>query len=373
MFRSRRWLPWALAAAVLAPAVAGSAQGRTHVVRAGQTLSEIARRYHVSVEAIQRANRLRGTTVHPGDRLRIPRRARSRRTRGRRYRVRAGDTLADIARRFRVSVRALRIANRLRSATIHPGDVLHVPRPGQSGAQLRAALRRGNPPPDPDAEAPIDDEVREAAEARAEELGVGPTHVAQRLLREAPEPAWVEAAAGDAPLEGTLRMPVDEGRYLRGWGSGRGGYHLAIDIGAPSGTAVHAAERGLVAYAGRGVRGYGNFVILVHPNGWVTAYAHHRRNLVVPGQLVERGDPVGRVGQTGFARGPHLHFILVHDGRHCDAVPLFRPRIQRANGQEVDEPEVVWDTDHRPSAVRCLARSQRPHPHYRRRHRRRRR
>jgi murein DD-endopeptidase MepM/ murein hydrolase activator NlpD len=366
--RPRSWLPWTLAlslALVGLGASDASAQRRLHVVRAGDTLAAIAHRYHVSVNALQRANRLRGTTLHPGDRLRIPGRARWRRARGRRYRVRAGDTLADIARRYRTSVRDIRLANSLRSATIRPGDVLMVPRPGQSGAQLRAAMRRGNPPPDPAAEAPVEDDVREAAEARAEELGLGPTSVARQLLNEGPDPRWVEAAGAAEGLEGTLLMPVEDGRYLRGWGSGRNGYHLAIDVGAPSGTEVHAAERGLVAYAGRGIRGYGNFVLIVHPNGWVTAYAHHRRNLVVPGQIVERGDPVGRVGQTGFARGPHLHFILVHEGRHCDATPLFTPRIRRPNGEEVDEPAVVWDTEHRPSGIRCLSRSERPHPHYR--------
>jgi murein DD-endopeptidase MepM/ murein hydrolase activator NlpD len=368
-----RLAPTAVArAACLALLVVGAlpseaAAQRRHVVRPGDTLAAIARRYHVSVSALQRANRLRGTTVHPGDRLRIPGRARWRRAGGRRYRVRPGDTLADIARRFRTSVRDLQVANGLRSATIRPGQVLAVPRPGQSGAALRAALRRGNPPPDPDAEAPIPDEVRQAAEARAEALGLGSTRVARDLLREGPEPRWVEAAGAPDRLEGSLLLPVEDGRYLRGWGSGRNGYHLAIDIGAPSGTEVRAAERGLVAYADHGIRGYGNLVLVVHPNGWVTAYAHNRRNLVVPGQIVERGDPVGRVGQTGFARGPHLHFILAHEGEHCDAVPLFTPRIRRPDGEEVDEPQVVWDTEHRPSGVRCLPRSARPHPHYRRR------
>ena len=121
-------------------------------------------------------------------------------------------------------------------------------------------------------------------------------------------------------------MPVDDGRYLRGWGSGAEGYHLAIDIGAPSGTEIHAAERGLVVYAGHGIRGYGNVVVLVHPNGWVTAYAHARQNLVVPGQRVERGEVISRVGMTGYARGPHLHFMLVHEGRHCDPLPALSPR-----------------------------------------------
>lgn len=370
-----RWL--SLAAAISAATLVASpasAQGRTHVVRVGDTLSEIARRYHVSVQRIQQLNRIRGTNVRVGERLRIPAgNGRWRAARARRYAVRAGDTLARIARRFHTSVEDLQAANRLRSATIRPGDTLYVPRPGQSGAQLRASLRRGNPVRPRTEPLDIPEEEREAAEARAEELEIGPTHVGQHLLRDGAEPRWVEAAQGEEPLAGTLRLPVAEGTYLRGWGSGRNGYHLAVDIGAPTGTDVVAAERGLVAYAGHGIRGYGNFVMIVHPNGWVTAYAHNRENLVVPGQIVERGDVIAHVGQTGFARGPHSHFILVDDGEHCDPTPLFTPRIHRANGEEVDEPVLVWDTEHRPSGIRCARREERRHPHYHPRRRRRRR
>lgn len=343
-----------------------AAQPRRHVVRAGDTLAAIARRYDVSITALQEANRLRGTTVHPGDRLQIPGGYRARRSAaGLRVRVEPGDTLAALALRYRTSVRDLQIANGLRSTRIRLGQVLNVPRRGQTGAELRAALREGTPPPDPDARAPIADDVRQSAETLAGALAIGSIPVARQLLNEGPEPSWVEAAGMAEELDGTLLQPVEDGRFLRGWGSGQSGYHLAIDIGAPSGTEVRAAERGLVAYAGRGIRGYGNMVILVHPNGWVTAYAHHLRNLVVAGQTVARGDPIGQVGQTGFAQGPHLHFILVHEGEHCDAVPLFTPRLRHADGRVVDEPELVWEAEHRPSGIRCLSRSERPHPHYR--------
>jgi len=343
--------------------VATASAQRAYTVRPGDTLSEIARRFHVSVADLQRANRMRGTTVRRGERLTIPARRRWGRGVGRRYRVRPGDTLARIARRFHVRVDAIQTANRMRGATIHPGDTLVIPRPGDNPAALARRLRRGNPPTAEDPE--VDEEVAERAEARAETLEVGPTHVGQRLLREGPAPEWVEAAGDVEDLEGTLLLPVDEGRYLRGWGSGAGGYHLAVDIGAPEGTTVRASERGLVAYADHGIRGYGNIVMIVHANGWVTAYAHNRVNLVVPGQIVERGDPIAEVGQTGFARGPHVHYILVYEEEHCDPVPLFTPRITRPNGEEPDAPEVVWDTDHRPSGIQCLSRDARPHPAYR--------
>ena len=362
-----------LAAAALLSASRASAQASVHVVRAGDTLIRIARRHRVSVADLRRENRLRSTEVRAGQRLRIPGRSGGwQRARVRRHTVRPGDSLARIARRFRVSIEDLRAANALRGDTVRVGETLNVPRAGQSGAQLRAEMRAGNAPREAD-EVTIDDEAVQAAEARASELHIGSLAAGQLVLREAPDAAIVAAAGSAEALSGTLLQPVEEGRFLRGWGSGVNGYHLAVDIGAPPGTEVHAAEAGIVVYVGRGIRGYGNIVILVHPNGWVTAYAHHRQNRVVGGQLVARGDVIGTVGQTGFARGPHLHMIFAFDGEHCDPVPLFRPRMLDRRGEEVDEPELVWDTDHRPSGIRCDRRAARPHPLYSRRGRRRRR
>ena len=273
--------------------------------------------------------------------------------------------MARIARRHRVGVQDILRANGRRNPSIRPGEWLWIPRPGHSGEEVRERTRTGNPVEVADETPELDAERLEAIRQRVRELGLGGVWVGRRLLEEAPDPRWVAASGATDELAGTLRMPVDDGRYLRGWGSGAEGYHLAIDIGAPSGTEIHAAERGLVVYAGHGIRGYGNVVVLVHPNGWVTAYAHARQNLVVPGQRVERGEVISRVGMTGYARGPHLHFMLVHEGRHCDPLPLFRPALRRADASEVDTMELVWDTAHRPSGIRCLFRSEAPHPHRR--------
>lgn len=348
------------AALVVWGSTLGASAQRRHVVRPGDTLTRIARRYHVSVDALTRANRVRGTNVRAGQQLRIP--AREGRARGRRYTVRAGDTVIRIARRYRISVADLRGANGLRGDTIRPGQRLLVPHRGQSGGALRAAVRQGNMPTAEDP--PVEEELAAEAATRATELGLGPRPMAQRILRQGASSEWIAAAGSIDDLDGTLLLPVEDGRYLRGWGSGQGGYHLAVDIGAPVGTTVRAAERGIVGYTGRGIRGYGNFVMIIHANGWVTAYSHNRVNLVTPGQLVERGQPIAEVGQTGFARGPHLHFMLVYEEVHCDPSPLFRPRIRHASGGEPDGPTVEWNGESRPSGVRCLPRRQRPHPSY---------
>jgi len=100
------------------------------------------------------------------------------------------------------------------------------------------------------------------------------------------------------PLRGKLSS-----RY--GWRRGR--THEGIDIAAPSGTRIHAAESGRVTHSGS-LAGYGRVVIVKHKGRYSTVYAHNRKNLVRKGAFVERGDVIAQVGNTGNARGTHLHF-----------------------------------------------------------------
>jgi murein DD-endopeptidase MepM/ murein hydrolase activator NlpD len=88
----------------------------------------------------------------------------------------------------------------------------------------------------------------------------------------------------------------------------RGGQrHDGIDIAAPEGTPVSAADDGTVLFAGEQA-GYGALVIVRHEGDLLTLYAHNARVLVKEGQRVRRGQPVATVGQTGKTTGPHLHF-----------------------------------------------------------------
>src|ERR1044072_8788258 len=83
-----------------------------------------------------------------------------------------------------------------------------------------------------------------------------------------------------------------------------------LDSGAPAGTPVLAAGRGCVASAGFDSGGYGNLVVIQHRAGMTSWYAHLPRITVRPGQCVVAGNLIGRVGATGHATGPHLHFEL---------------------------------------------------------------
>jgi murein DD-endopeptidase MepM/ murein hydrolase activator NlpD len=156
------------------------------------------------------------------------------------------------------------------------------------------------------------DRPDEAAE-RAARLGLGTeTTIVHLFVGPAPE-EWVREAGGTEPPR-VLAWPVESGRGLRGYGAGDGGKHRGIDIGADEGTPIHAAAEGLVGYAGDELSGYGKVVVLLHPGGWVTLYAHASELIARPGQLVARGEVIAKVGHTGNAQGDHLHFELRRDG-----------------------------------------------------------
>jgi murein DD-endopeptidase MepM/ murein hydrolase activator NlpD len=200
-----------------------------------------------------------------------------------------------------------------------------------------------------------------AARARAERLGLGTLRAAGRLLAGKPEESWVRAAGGGNSLPGTLRFPVAKGWFVRGFGSGEGGYHQAMDIGGEVGWNVRAAAPGLVAYSDDGVDGYGNLVLIVHPGGWVTSYAHNQKNSVVAGQKVSQGDVIAELGSTGRSKGPHVHFELLHDGENCDPAPLLRPFVRHKNGKSVHVSRAVWkQARKRPRAVACHPRKHHP-------------
>ena len=107
-----------------------------------------------------------------------------------------------------------------------------------------------------------------------------------------------------------FRSDAGVGVISSGFGARDGRVHAGIDIAAPLGTAIHAAAGGQVLYAGDGMHGYGNVILVQHGDGFLTVYAHNEENLVRAGDRVEKGQIIGRVGETGNASGPHLHFEL---------------------------------------------------------------
>jgi len=87
-------------------------------------------------------------------------------------------------------------------------------------------------------------------------------------------------------------------------------HHDGIDVPAPRGTPVIAADKGVVVYSDNGIRGYGNMIVLAHGDDVFTVYAHNQKNFVSKGDKISKGEKIALVGNTGRSTGPHLHFEI---------------------------------------------------------------
>jgi len=347
-----------------------------HTLRDGESLWDVARAYGLSTDEIMRQNNLspeRVRSLRPGLSLRLtgvkripeegeelrprttssaPRAASAAGAAGRTgatHVLAPGETLWDIAKKYGMSVAALMAANGLTEASVQKL---------REGRELFLAAVQGRP----DTSAPkTKPERQRRADEGARKLGLGSLVTAGKLLHGRPEARWVAAAGGGKGLGGTLRWPVAQGWFVRGFGSGQGGYHKAMDIMGKTGWNVRAAAGGIVGYSGNAVPGFGNMVMLVHPGGWVTLYAHNSVNFVHAGQRVQRGDVLAQVGSTGRSTGPHVHFELIYNGQNCDPAPLFRPGVRHRNGKFSKLQYTSWlKPEQRPKNVQCAVRQKHP-------------
>ncbi|MFM0647404.1 peptidoglycan DD-metalloendopeptidase family protein [Paraburkholderia bryophila] len=207
------------------------------------------------------------------------------------YRVERGDTLSKIARSNRQSVQSIVRWNNLNNPdSIEVGQVLRVVPPG--GTSTSGAIRSS---------------------------GGGS---ASATPRAAPAPAAADSAPSAAPASSiSLVWPAD-GTVIRRFD---GNNSKGIDISAAAGTPVIAAAAGTVVYAGNGLRGYGNLLIIKHNAEYLTAYAHNRALMVKEGQSVTRGEKIAEMGDTDTDR-VMLHFELRYQGRSIDPSRSLPPR-----------------------------------------------
>lgn len=202
------------------------------------------------------------------------------------HRVEPGQTLWRIARAYGVSWEELARVNRIeepRSLTV--GTLLFVP-----GARLELRVEPYPSPP--------------------------------------PEPGEGRPSEGQAVHPGgPLLWPVANGRVISPFGAPRKGRkHAGVDISGEADQEVLAAGPGSVVYSDDTLKGYGKMVLLDHGNGLQTLYAHHSRLLVRPGDRVEQGQPIARIGRTGNATAEHCHFEVRKEKLPVDPL-LFFPEI----------------------------------------------
>ena len=242
------------APAPMAPAVrpvaAVAAAPRVYVVNPGDTLHSIARRYHVSVAELARANKLEaGARLRIGSRLTVPSK----------MAAAAPAMVAPVAAAAPRQIAAAPVAAPRYAAAVPPQT---------------ARLAQANPTADDGAP---------ASSVRSSE------------------------ATGALP---NFRWPA-RGRVIASYGAkANGKVNDGINLAVPEGTPVKAADDGVVAYAGNELKGYGNLILLRHANGYVTAYADASQLLVKRGDKVRRGQVIAKSGQTGEVASPQLHFEI---------------------------------------------------------------
>ncbi len=246
----------------------------THIVKQGESLWLISRFYGVSIKSIMDANGLNEHSIlQVGMKLSIPGIAMSKVSSGKKlvsapkenyetYRIQPGDTLWSISRRFRVSVDTLARANGLTEKSIlRIGQAIKIPS-SLSGQYVKV------------------------------------------------------------DTQGNFLWPL-RGRISSLFGPRGRSFHTGVDIVAPSGTLIRAAQSGVVSFSGT-MRGYGRVVIVDHPGGWQTVYAHNSVNLVTRGQRINQGEPIAKVGRTGNATTTHLHFEVRRSGKCMDPLQFLR-------------------------------------------------
>jgi murein DD-endopeptidase MepM/ murein hydrolase activator NlpD len=132
------------------------------------------------------------------------------------------------------------------------------------------------------------------------------TNAATRDQGAAPATEPKKTAMASETANPEFRWPA-RGRIIQGF---KPGGNDGINIAVPEGTSVKAAESGVVAYAGNELKGYGNLILIRHPNGFVSAYANNGDIEVKRGETVKRGQTIAKSGQSGNVASPQLHFEL---------------------------------------------------------------
>lgn len=296
----------------LAPAVRynqreGAGTTGIHTIGSGDTVYNIAERYKLVMRDIILVNDLQAPyRLEVGQRLRLPP--------PRTYKVRGRDSLYTVSRLFNVSATQLARLNDLRAPfALRAGQVLKLPvvddRPAAT-MQTAAVITGGGvvsgadapvSTPVPVTPGAIEREELSAPQVTGQSIPAPPAQVANVSLS-SKIPATTPPRAGSKFI-----WPV-QGQVISRYGPKAGGLHNdGINIRAPKGAPVRAAENGVVVYADT-MKGYGNMVLIRHADRWMTAYAHLDNIQVKRGATLKRGETVGVVGSTGSVDEPQLHF-----------------------------------------------------------------
>ncbi len=213
--------------------------------------------------------------------------------------VQPGDTLYSLSRKYAVPVNDLAVMNKLTPPfNLSVGQKLRVPQSGNIVATEKTTQV-----------ASATNTQKSATPAKKSEtvaVQSKPVQTAKKISSDPSKklPKITERSSSK------FSWPV-RGKILSAYGAKSNGlFNDGINISAKQGTAVKAAENGVVAYAGNEVKGMGNLIIIQHSGGWMTVYAHMDSMNVKRGARVSVGQKIGAVGKTGKVDSPQLHFEI---------------------------------------------------------------
>lgn len=248
-----------------------------------------------------------------------------------RHTIANGESLYTIARRYDVTTQSIVQANNLGSPDrIVVGQSIVIPGRADLLTKMAPTTQVASALPINPALAPVPAKHNGTLPA-APQLDTAPRPLGTPLAAALPQqtlpktahaaPAQVASApAAEPQMSGSdkFRWPVS-GRIITDFAASKA---TGINIEAPEGASVKAAENGTVIYVGSGVEGYGNLILIRHANGYVSAYAHLKSMSVAKGTVVSRGQAIGAAGMTGSVSKPQLHFELRKGATPVDPVPL---------------------------------------------------
>lgn len=248
----------------------GSYKSQQIEVVSGDTLYSISKRYQVPLRDLIAENNLRPPyALFSGSVLRIPKPSF--------HKVKSGDTLSEIALTYNMNASSIVAMNNLKPPyLLKVGQELKVTQKikPRTAVAKKSSPRRSAP--------------RKVATKKKSSGFIS------RNLKKSNKFSW--------PVNGTVISEFGP--------KSRGLYNDGINIKAPLGTKVAAAEDGSVAYVGNELKGYGNLVIVKHAGGWITAYAHLSKISVKRGQQIKKNQQIAKVGSTGNVKSPQLYFGL---------------------------------------------------------------
>ena len=253
--------------------------------------------------------------------------------------VASGDTLYSLSRKYQIPVNDLAVLNKLSSPfTLSVGQSLKVPKLDDS--QIRSAkeikqIKTESKTTTVVAKDKPVSNVKKSVESKQPEKSVDKKTVNQK--KDSTRKTDKKTTTASKKTESKKTNQVDKkskvstttqspkisarssskfswpvrGKILSQYGAkNKGLFNDGINISAPIGTAVRAAENGVVAYAGNEVKGMGNLIIIQHSDGWMTVYAHLDSMSVRRGSKVSVGQQIGKIGKTGKVDKPQLHFEI---------------------------------------------------------------